>query len=231
MKWIHEGITDVFFDLDHTLWDFEKNSKLTYQKIFTDHRLDIDLDTFLEVYVPINFKLWKLYQEDKIAKEELRYERLKSTFDALKLTVDNKLITTLSDDYITHLSTFNHLFSDSIETLEYLAPKYNLHIITNGFAEVQQGKLKNSNIDHYFNVVMNSELAGVKKPNPLIFQKALEMAKVKPENSLMIGDSYEADFLGAQNVGMHALLFTTSDDYKNVNSQVIKELKQIKQYI
>ncbi|QLE00568.1 noncanonical pyrimidine nucleotidase, YjjG family [Galbibacter sp. BG1] len=231
MKWKNEGITDVFFDLDHTLWDFEKNSKLTYAKIFKDNSLELNLEDFLKVYVPINFKLWEMYSKDEISKEDLRYERLKSTFDAMALNISNDQIFKLSEEYIKYLTTFNHLFSDSIETLDYLSPKYKLHIITNGFAEVQQGKLENSNIAHYFEVVMNSELAGVKKPNPLIFEKAMGMAKVKPQNALMIGDSYEADFLGAQSVGMHALLYGSTNDCYNVNTPVIKELKQIKEYI
>ncbi|MEL4306535.1 YjjG family noncanonical pyrimidine nucleotidase [Joostella sp. CR20] len=227
----HKDITDVFFDLDHTLWDFEKNSALTYQKIFSDHEIGINLSDFLTEYVPYNQELWKLYQEDKVSKEDLRYKRLKVTFDRLGLKVNDAKIFQLSDDYITYLSSFNHLFSDTIETLDYLAPKYKLHIITNGFAEVQLGKLKNSKIYHYFNVIMDSETAGVKKPNPLIFQTALQQANVKAENSMMIGDSYDADIIGAQGVGMHTLFYAPTEDYLNVNTEKVAELKQIKQYL
>ncbi|WP_417443651.1 YjjG family noncanonical pyrimidine nucleotidase [Joostella sp.] len=231
MKLNNEVITDVFFDLDHTLWDFEKNSELTYNKIFEENNIDVNLAEFFDFYIPYNFKLWKYYQEDKITKEDLRYKRLKTTFNALKVDVAEDMIFKLSDDYIKNLSTFNHLFIDTIEILDYLSPKYKLHIITNGFAEVQTGKLKNSKIDHYFQVVMNSETAGVKKPNPLIFEIALKEANAKPQNSVMIGDSYEADILGAQNVGMHTLFYKPSDENINVNTHKISELKQIKNYL
>ncbi|WP_335965974.1 YjjG family noncanonical pyrimidine nucleotidase [Galbibacter sp. PAP.153] len=231
MKWKDEGITDVFFDLDHTLWDFEKNSQLTYEKIFTSNNVAIDLTEFLEVYVPNNFRLWELYQKDKITKEDLRYQRLKTTFDALDMVVSDEMILKLSDEYIKYLSTYNHLFNDSIEILEYLFPNYKLHIITNGFAEVQQGKLKNSKIDHYFQVIMNSETAGVKKPNPIIFKMALNQAKVKPEKAIMIGDSYEADILGAKNVGMHTLFYTPLHKNININTHKINTLRQIKNYL
>ena len=91
--------------------------------------------------------------------------------------------------------------------LDYLRPKYTLHIITNGFAEVQDGKLNNTNLASYFDVIVNSEMAGVKKPNPIIFEKALSLAEVSKENSLMIGDSFEADILGALNFGMDAICY------------------------
>ncbi|EIJ39841.1 MULTISPECIES: YjjG family noncanonical pyrimidine nucleotidase [Galbibacter] len=227
----NEGITDVFFDLDHTLWDFEKNSELTYKKIFSENKLEIDLVDFFKLYVPYNIELWKLYQEDKISKEDLRYKRLKTIFDQLNIKVDEEMIHKLSDDYIENLATFNHLFVDTIEILDYLKPNYKLHIITNGFAEVQLKKLKNSKIDHYFQVIMDSETAGVKKPNAIIFEKALEQANAKPEVSVMIGDSYEADILGAKNIGMHTLFYTPKEDYVKVKSHKINKLKQIKNYL
>ncbi|MCX2679489.1 YjjG family noncanonical pyrimidine nucleotidase [Galbibacter sp. EGI 63066] len=226
-----EEITDVFFDLDHTLWDFERNSGLTYEKILKTNAIDVGLEQFLEVYVPNNLKLWELYREDKITKEALRFERLKTTFDMLKIAIPEAVILKLSDDYITHLPDFNHLFSDAVDILEYLHPKYNLHIITNGFAEVQQKKLQNSGIDYFFQVVMNSETAGVKKPNPLIFEKALKQARVKPENALMVGDSYEADILGAKKVGMKTILYTPNGGYLNVKTHIINELEEIKSYL
>ena len=160
------NIEHVFFDLDHTLWDFDKNSALTFEKIFDLNNIDINLDEFLEVYVPLNLYYWKLYREEKIDKESLRYRRLNDVFQKLNMTVKTRMIYKLSEDYITYLSSFNHLFDGTIEILEYLKPKYSLHIITNGFKEVQYGKLNKSNIDHFFHTVTNSEMVGVKKPNP-----------------------------------------------------------------
>ena len=176
----------IFFDLDHTLWDFDKNSALTFDKIFKLNSLDIDLNSFLEVYVPINLRYWKLYRDEKIDKKSLKFARLKDAFKVLDIEVSTRIIHKLSDDYILHLPTFNHLFPGTIELLEYLQPNYILHIITNGFKEVQHGKLNQSNIDHFFQTVTNSEMVGVKKPNPKIFNHALQMAKATPEESLMI---------------------------------------------
>ena len=200
-------ITDIFFDLDHTLWDFEKNSALTFAKILSENSIPVALSDFLEVYVPTNLAYWKLYREEKISKEALRYARLKSVFDRLGMSISDEIIHKLSEEYILYLSSFNHLFPNTIEVLQYLKPKYKLHIITNGFEEIQGKKLRNSNIDSYFEHVINSEMAGVKKPNPIIFELALSKANVAPRNALMIGDSLEADILGARDSGFHALHF------------------------
>lgn len=224
-------ITDVFFDLDHTLWDFERNSELTYQKIFEKYNLQIHLPDFLKVYVPNNTRLWGLYQFDKIGKEELRYQRLKLSFDELGVSITDEYIDLLADDYIKYLSTFNHLFDHAQTILDYLKPKYKLHIITNGFAEVQEGKLKNSGIADYFQVIMDSEKAGVKKPNPVIFEKAMSLAKVQPENALMVGDNYDVDVLGAKAVGMHALYFNPLSPVDDQSINQIHGLIQIKNYL
>lgn len=199
--------TDIFFDLDHTLWDFERNSALTFESIFDKHNIDVDLSKFLSHYVPINVKYWVLYREEKIGHIELRYKRLKETFDLVPYDIQDSVIDLIAEEYIKYLPTFNHLFDGAVEILEYLKPKYNLHIITNGFQEVQFGKLKNANIDHYFTTVTNSEMAGVKKPNPKIFEFALQLAKAEKATSLMVGDSLEADMEGAKNIGLDALFF------------------------
>ncbi|VAV85927.1 Pyrimidine 5'-nucleotidase YjjG, partial [hydrothermal vent metagenome] len=202
-----DNISHVFFDLDHTLWDFDKNSALTFEKIFSINNLEINIDEFLEVYVPINFQYWKLYREEKIGKDKLRYGRLNDAFNILQIEVKRSMIYKLSDDYITYLCTFNNLFEGTMEILEYLYSKYQLHIITNGFKEVQQGKLNNSNINRFFSTITNSEMVGVKKPNPKIFNYALSVAKAKIENSIMIGDNLEADVQGALNIGLDAICF------------------------
>lgn len=199
--------TDIFFDLDHTLWDFERNSALTFETIFKKHEIEVNLEAFLKHYVPINLKYWVLFREEKINHVELRYKRLKETFDQIFCHMNDETINLISEEYIRYLPTFNHLFEGTIEVLEYLKPKYNLHIITNGFQEVQYGKLKNSNIEHYFSTVTNSEMAGVKKPNAKIFEFALDLAKTNKESSVMIGDSFEADIEGALNIGLDAVFF------------------------
>jgi putative hydrolase of the HAD superfamily len=220
-------ITDIFFDLDHTLWDFDKNSEISYKLIFVNLNLDIDIDKFLVVYQQINKNLWKLFREDAIDKDTLRYRRLYDSFKAINITVTDAVIFTIADDYIYHLSKQTHLLEGTIELLDYLKPKYNLHIITNGFAEVQVGKLKNTNLEAYFDVVINSEMAGVKKPNPIIFEKALQMANVSKENSLMIGDSYEADVLGALNYGIDAICYNYHKEDLPKSIQQIQHLEEL----
>jgi YjjG family noncanonical pyrimidine nucleotidase len=196
-----DNIKHVFFDLDHTLWDFEKNSALTFKHVFSNY------NEFIDIYVPINAKYWKLYRDEQITQQELRYGRLREAFDVMKYTVDDELLYTLSAEYVNNLPRFNHLYEGAIEILEYLKPKYTLHIITNGFHEVQAGKLKNSNIEQYFATITNSEMAGCKKPNPVIFEYALKAANAEKFHSIMIGDCIEADVQGALNCGIDAIYF------------------------
>lgn len=227
----HNHIKHVFFDLDHTLWDFDKNSALTFKKLFEIHQLDINLDDFLEVYEPINLDYWRLYRNEEVKKPALRYGRLKDSFDAINYRVSDDLIHQLSEDYITYLTTFNHLFNDTTEILDYLKEKYTLHIITNGFEEAQQKKMKISGIDAYFKTITNSEQAGVKKPNPYIFNFALEKAGARSSESIMIGDSLEADVLGAINAGIDAIFFNYRNQQINEDLKQVNALIQIKEYL
>ncbi|GMN10949.1 YjjG family noncanonical pyrimidine nucleotidase [Croceitalea sp. MTPC9] len=226
-----QPITDIFFDLDHTLWDFEKNSALTFKKILKKNQVNVPIEDFLKSYVPINLEYWKLYREEKVTKAELRYQRLKETFDTIKFEVSDDLIDTLSDEYIQYLSTFNHVFPHTFEILEYLKPKYRLHIITNGFQEIQDKKLKNANLYNYFGQIINSEMAGVKKPNPKIFKMALNLTKTKAESSVMIGDNIEADILGAQALGFHTLHFNAHNEPAHDFCKMIDSLHEIKLFL
>lgn len=223
----HLSITDIFFDLDHTLWDFEKNSALAFYKVFETHQLPIDIPLFLQFYEPINLHYWKLYRDEQVTKQELRRGRLNDTFARLGTTFPLEIIDSLAEAYIDFLPLNNHLFPGTVELLDYLKPKYKLHIITNGFEEVQTLKLRNSNIENYFQTVTNSERVGVKKPNPLIFHFALNQANSTPEKSVMIGDNLEADIYGAKAVGMHTLLFS-QNQHNDSNLFVANQLIDIK---
>jgi putative hydrolase of the HAD superfamily len=226
------NIKHVFFDLDHTLWDFEKNSDLTFKKVFDKQNITVNLNDFLEVYKPLNQKYWKLYREEKVTKSELRYGRLKNTFDAVKYDISDILIDLIAIEYIDFMPDFNHLFDGAFEILDYLKDKYQLHIITNGFEEIQTKKMQSSNILHYFNEVITSESVGVKKPNPKVFYHALEVAKAKKENSIMIGDNIEADILGAINIGMQAIHCNFEQEkVEDKNIKSITSLLEIKQYL
>ena len=172
-----------------------------------------------------------MYREEKIDKETLRYGRLNDAFKLLNIKVKSSMINKLSDDYITFLNTFNHLFEGTIEILEYLNPKYKLHIITNGFKEVQQGKLNNSDIDKYFQTVTNSEMVGVKKPNQKIFKHALNKAKANMRNSIMVGDNYEADILEALNFGMDAICINYHNETLGKDVKHVDNLLELKKYL
>ncbi len=223
-------IKHLFFDLDHTLWDFEKNSALTFQQIFKTHEIPVSLAVFLPVYVPINFRYWKQYREEKVSKEALRYGRLKETFDALNIYVSDTIIDQLAIDYITFLPHYNHLFEGTIDLLEYASKKYELHIITNGFEEVQDLKLEKAGIKKYFNQIITSESVGVKKPNPIIFAHALKEAQANVTESMMIGDSYEADILGALKYGMQAIHCNFIGDPPFEDCVSIRKLAELKNY-
>lgn len=224
-------IRHVFFDLDHTLWDFDRNSALTFRKIFELNQIDVKIEDFIKIYEPLNLKYWKLYREDRISRENLRYKRLKDTFNSLEVEIEDEVVNKLSIDYIKFLTTFNHLFVGTVELLNYLSVNYKLHIITNGFGEAQTRKLSNSQLIDYFQTITNSEMVGVKKPNPRIFYYALEKAKAGKEESIMIGDSLEADIEGALNVGMDAIFFNFRKKSVNYGIKNVESLEDIKLFL
>ena len=226
-----ENIKHIFFDLDHTLWDFDRNSALTFEKIFKLNQLEIDIQKFVNYYEPVNLNYWKLYRNSEIDKEKLRYGRLKDTFEMMKMNISDDVIHLLSEDYITHLTTFNHLFDHTIEILEYLHKNYQLHIITNGFEEAQFRKMEGSNIHRFFSTITNAEMAGVKKPNRIIFDYALKQANAKPEESIMIGDNYEADIIGALEVGYDAIFFNYRNDEAETHIKQISHLSELRLFL
>ena len=126
-------ITDVFFDLDHTLWDFDRNSGLAFERMFRNHNIAVPLEDFLKVYEPINFNYWKDYREERITKDELRRGRFRDSFAPFGVHFSQEELDALATSYIDELPKDNYLFKGARELLEYLAPKYNLHIIPNGF--------------------------------------------------------------------------------------------------
>lgn len=207
------GITDIFFDLDHTLWDFDRNSALAFTAVLGKHCPEVNIDDFLLHYVPINAAYWQRYQFDQVTQEELRLGRLQDSFAKLGRRYATHLLARLSDEYIEHLPGNNHLLFGALEVLEYLAAKYNLHIITNGFSAVQKRKLEGAGIGRFFATVTDSEMAGAKKPSPVIFEYALKNAGTTADRSVMIGDSIDADVQGALGAGIAAIHYgSTSND-------------------
>ena len=219
-------IKHIFFDLDHTLWDFERNSALAFAEIFKKNKVEVEVGTFLKSYIPVNDFYWKKYRDNQVTKEELRFGRLHDTFNELRVKINSDQINKLSEDYIINLPNNNYLFEDATSTLNALQEKYILHVITNGFSEVQVLKLSNSKIDHFFTTVTTSEEVGVKKPHPEIFEFALKKADAIPQESLMIGDNLEADILGAENYGLKAILYDEKHSFQYQGTKINK-LKQL----
>ena len=224
-------IKHIFFDLDHTLWDFEANSRATFIKIIKDNNVNVDFEKFLNYYKLVNLEYWRLYRNNAISKEKLRYGRLKDTFDKINVVVSDNTIHLLSEEYIKHLSSFNKVFDGTYEILDYLSEKYTLHIITNGFSEVQNLKMVNSKLDIYFENIITSESVGVKKPNPRIFQHALEQANATSSESVMIGDSWEADIMGAKNFGIKPIYCNFENQSVGESVISIENLLDLKKYL
>lgn len=224
-------IKHIFFDLDHTLWDFETNSNIAFETIFKKHKVKVELQKFLNYYRGINEQYWKLYRDEKISKEDLRLGRLKDTFIKLNHKVDIQLIEDLSLGYIDVLPNNNQLFEGAHEILEHLYVNYKLHIITNGFNEVQSKKMKNSGLTKYFDKIITSEDAGVKKPNRVIFEYALALTNAASEESVMIGDNWEADIMGAKDAGLDVIFCNFNEQPVSENIKSINHLIEIKQYL
>jgi putative hydrolase of the HAD superfamily len=201
MKYQH-----LFFDLDHTLWDFETNSKETLRELYILHRLSEvvtpDFEAFYEKYAFHNKRLWHRYNHGFIKQEELRWKRMWHTLLEFKIG-DEKLAKQLSQEYLEILPGKKALFPHTIEVLDYLTNKgYSLHLITNGFEQVQWRKLDNAQIGHYFKNVITSEAALCLKPHKDIFDHAIGKAGCGYKDGLMLGDNLDADILGAMNAGM-----------------------------
>jgi putative hydrolase of the HAD superfamily len=223
----------IFFDLDRTLWDFDENSKKVLSDIYIDYNLNVSIVSvalFIAKYQEINKKLWMLYREKKLDKEELCWKRFEDTLKHFNV-FDNNLASNMGDYYIEHSPRQTLLFPYSIDVLTYLSGKYKLHIISNGFEEVQHIKLRESGLSIYFDVLVFSERVGVKKPHPYIFKKAFSFAGAKASNSIMIGDDLYADIYGAQRVKMDAVYFNPQqlehDKYTQYEIKCLSELYDI----
>lgn len=200
----------IFFDLDQTLWDFETNSREVLVDLFSRYRLQElkipDVHTFIERYHYHNHILWEQYRFNQVDKYTLREQRFLRTLQDFG-EADKTLSDRLSADYLAEAPFKAALFPYCLEVLDYLSRQYKLHIITNGFEEVQYIKLRSSNMIHYFDVIVTCENSGYKKPEKHIFYHALERSRASIDNSLMIGDSMESDILGAKNIGMDQIFF------------------------
>jgi putative hydrolase of the HAD superfamily len=224
-------VKHIFFDLDRTLWDFERNSKQALNMLFEQHKLGDHMksfESFHHAYKNINAKLWVKYGKGQISKEELRTRRFNETLKQFQIN-NEKLAEEIGMGYIQISPYQTNVFPNTHDTLEYLKNNdYVLHIITNGFKEVQFIKLEKSGLLKYFDIIVCSEDVGVNKPAPNVFHYSLEKANAKANESVMIGDDFKVDVLGAENVGMTGVLFDPHKGYKEgIHEWHIDDLEHI----
>ena len=224
-------VKHVFFDLDHTIWDFDRNSALAFARVFQNHSISLEVSRFVQIYEPINFNYWKLFREERITKQELRRGRFQDAFGEFGIHFDMLTIDRLAESYIQELPGDNYLFEGAEPLLERLSKAYTLHIITNGFHQVQHEKLRNSGIAHLFKTVTTSEEADVKKPHPYIFELAMEKADCSPAESLMIGDTFEADILGAEQVGMQTIFINYRKENIPIDYSCVDKLSDLDKFL
>jgi len=200
---------NLFFDLDDTLWAFSLNARNTFEEMYFKHKLNRYFDSFQHFYTLYqkrNAELWMEYGDGNITKEELNNQRFLYPLQAVGVP-DAVLAKTYSDDFFAVIPTKSNLMPYAKELLEYLFPKYNLYILSNGFRELQYRKMRSAGIDGYFKKIILSDDIGVMKPWPQIFHYALSATQSNVKDSLMIGDSWEADITGASGIDMHQIYY------------------------
>lgn len=226
---------NLFFDLDDTLWAFSKNAHDTFEEVYNKHELNRYFDSFSQfyaIYQKRNAELWVEYGNGEITKEELNWQRFFFPFQSVGVS-DESLAKCFSDDFFAAIPTKSGLMPYAKDVLEYLAPKYNLYILSNGFRELQSRKMRSAGIDHYFKKIVLSEDLGVMKPWPEIFHFALSATQSELRESLMIGDSWDADIVGANGVGMHQAFYNIAGrtEFAFRPTYVVNDLKELEEIL
>jgi putative hydrolase of the HAD superfamily len=227
MKYKH-----LFFDLDHTLWDFEANARLTLEILYENLQLAArginDFELFYRNYLAHNEKLWERYRKGYIKQDELRVKRMWLSLLDFKIA-DTELSRQMSVQFLDLLPTRTLLFPYTREILRYLSDKgYGLHLITNGFEKTQHSKLKHSGLDIFFKEVITSEGSNSLKPNKEIFDYALKKSGALLHESIMIGDTLEVDIVGARNAGMDQVFVNHVNAVTDENpTYIVRSLKEL----
>jgi len=207
---MHKSYKHLFFDLDHTLWDFDKNSSAALKKLYDEYELKsrgiLDFDELFRTYTFHNDKLWDRYRKGFIKRDELRWKRMWLMLLDFKVA-DTTLAHELSTAYLEILPTQTLLVPHAKEILEHCKDRYEMHLITNGFETTQRLKLQYSGIARYFKLLITSEKSNSMKPHPDIFTYALKAANATAEESIMIGDAIDVDILGAINAGWDTVYY------------------------
>lgn len=222
---------DLFIDLDDTLYDFSGASREAFHETYEllDYsRFFETFEQYMAIYEPYNLELWKIYGEGKITKEELNRQRYSHPLEVVGIN-DPELAATFCREALSRIPTKNKLVPGAIELLEYLRPHYRLHILSNGFKELQAHKMSTSGILDYFDTLILSEDIGVNKPHRELYEYALGKTGASIETSLMIGDMFDTDITGAANIGMDQLFFNPKEkDHTFAPTYMVNNLLKIK---
>ncbi|KOF03779.1 hypothetical protein OB69_04230 [Roseivirga seohaensis subsp. aquiponti] len=224
----------IFFDLDHTLWDYDTNAMTALHELYDHYRFEhithFDKDTFVQHFFQVNNELWSLFNKHQIQREQIRERRFATIFERLNAKLDI-IPQQLDCEYVELCPTKEAVFEGAHDVLDYLKERYQLHIITNGFDDVQTIKMKSAKLDHYFDVIVTSENSNSRKPSAPIFEQALQRAGAKLNESIMIGDNLESDIQGARNFGMDHIWFNptklTSDFPPTYEIQMLSQLRNL----
>lgn len=225
----------VFFDLDHTLWDYNRNCEEALNEIFI--LFDIEsrgiktLQLFINQFHIENNRLWNLYDCRQITATQLRHHRFRDVFSAFGIQ-NQTICDKIHQSYMELSPNKPYLMEGAIEILDYLLPKYKLSIITNGIADNQATKMKASGIEKYFENVICSQKANARKPEKAIFEFALNITNCTASQAVMIGDNYEVDIIGAENIGIDAIFYAPDEkSKKNTYKNTIEQLSQLKKFL
>jgi putative hydrolase of the HAD superfamily len=224
----------LFFDLDHTLWDFDSNAKTSLTELYAQfdlqQRINVAFDEFYPKYLYHNQLLWERYHNGYISADDLKWKRMWRTLLDFKIA-DEPLARLLSDQFLEILPTQKEVFPYTFEILDYLRNKqYDLHLITNGFEKTQWSKLKHSGLDRYFSQVITSEASNSLKPKKEIFDYALAKAGANLKESIMLGDNLEADIGGAMNAGMDCIFVNHINATTDIKpTYIITHLKELEE--
>ncbi len=221
----------LFFDLDGTLWDIHRNAELTLKSMWVQFNLNPESwSDFYEAYLHHNHRVWAMYRQGTMTKEELRTARFSRSMDDVGVEYSADMLELFSQAFVDQCPRQPHLIPGALDLLNYLKGKgYTMHIITNGFKEIQGIKMDGSGLSPFFVHNINSEDVGVRKPDPKIFHYAFKLANTSAGESLMIGDDWDADILGARNVGMDQVFLKLNQQRHNVHPTfTIENLVELK---
>lgn len=210
-------VKHIFFDLDHTLWDFEQNARICLTEIFHDHRIAAlgvtDFDLFFSIFSEVNRQFWYLLDTQQITHQELRRERFKATLDKCAVTISVEQSEAMNAQFLALLPKQSQLMPYTLQLLTTLHPHFHLHVLSNGFELVQRQKMASGGILDFFQHVITNDVAQAHKPSPAMFDFALSRIQSTPEEALMVGDNWVADIEGAIQMGIPAIHYDPAQHF------------------